>query len=70
MRQSNVCFVVAGTVLLLHQLLFDMMGGYADIESNAMSGVPTLLCYLIAGGAALVGWRLRVSERKSGSLPS
>jgi len=63
-RPSNVCFVVAGTVLLLHQLLFDMMGGYGDIEHNAMTGLPALMCYIIAGGVAFTGWRLRVSERR------
>jgi hypothetical protein len=62
MRPSNVCFVIAGTILLMHQMLFELFGGHETISHNPMAGIPSTLCYALAAAAGLIGWRMRKSE--------
>jgi hypothetical protein len=59
MRVSSVWFVVAVTILGLHQVLFGFYGGYETIKHNPMTGSAALLCYALAALAGFVGWRLR-----------
>jgi hypothetical protein len=63
MKPSNVCFTIAATIIILHEMLFEMFGGFDTIEHNAMTGEPALLSYTLAAGAAFVGWRIRKSEQ-------
>jgi hypothetical protein len=61
MKPSNVWFTVAGTAIAMHQLLFEVFGGWERISHNAMTGKPTLVCCAVAAGAAFMGWRVRRS---------
>ena len=63
MELSNVCFVVAGTIMVIHQLLFDHLGGF-DTNANPMSSGSFLICYGLIAIAAFAGWRMRKWEEK------
>jgi hypothetical protein len=62
MRLSSVCFVIAGTIIITSELLFEQFGGFETIRHNPMSGAPSAVCYGLAAVAGLVGWRMRRSE--------